>query len=531
MREMKKLALMGAGCALVTFIGCYDFGQAYEDCLGSGRCPVVCDTSAEDTPGDFQDNDCDGIDGVAAQGVFVDNGYASAEDSVTAGTLEKPYKTLKYALEHATAEKPYVFIAQGVYAEDNLRLTRPLSLQGGYTGVAGGWKRLKTATTTLRKGSIGFTVSVRDSGTEQVPTLEWLNIESEQSASTGAPSIGLRVLSTPRVRLSNMRIVAAAGTAGTAGNNGDSGAAGGAGGAGDSVGTPLGAPANNGGNPGGATCTPGNAGGRGGQGATKNDLTGAAGGQGQPTAAGGTGGRSEIVGSPGDRRGAPGAPGGDGLEGAGGPGGEAGNALGRLQNDTWVALSGTDGRNGESGGAGGGGGGGGSSNLYDTYYVYGAGGGGGGAGGCPGLAGRGGQSGGASIALLLIDSQLTLEASQLFTEGGGAGGRGGSGGAGGAGGEGGTQGTSTSYKPEPQSTAGGGDGGKGGKGGKGGDGGHGGNGASGPSVGVWCANSSVTATGSRFTLGSAGAVGDGPGKDDPTQLKQEEYGCTPSPSP
>ncbi|MEJ7685960.1 MAG: hypothetical protein WKG52_02565 [Variovorax sp.] len=108
------------------------------------------------------------------------------------------------------------------------------------------------------------------------------------------------------------------------------------------------------------------------------------------------------------------------------------------QGAAWLPGSGGVGQT-ASVGAGGGGGGAGGYATWDGTDRNGLGGGGGGGGGCGGPGGQGGQQGGASLALVLIDSQMppVVQVNSLVPGPGGRGGTGGQGGVGGPGGSGG----------------------------------------------------------------------------------------------
>ncbi len=182
----------------------------------------------------------------------------------------------------------------------------------------------------------------------------------------------------------------------------------------------------------------------------------------------------------------------DGLDGASGANGKAGqgsqSAYGSFQNAVWVAsASAGSGDAGGYGKAGGGGGAGGGVAYYHKseidcpLYEIGPTGGGGGAGGCGGAGGKGGGAGGASIGVLITNPRKTSElpdvSGNVFLRGrGGAGGTGGLGGAGGAGGNGGNGGIA-GYWISVRA-------GRGGNGGTGGRGGGGGGGAGGPSFDI-----------------------------------------------
>jgi hypothetical protein len=169
-----------------------------------------------------------------------------------------------------------------------------------------------------------------------------------------------------------------------------------------------------------------------------------------------------------------------GTDGAVGGGGAAGkNEKWQITASGFVPGAGTQGSNGYPGIGGGGGGGadywqgtvGVSSPTDGDPYHYGGIGGGGGAGGCAGLAGTPGGGGGASIALFVVDSEISFESSRIEAGRGGRAGKGALGSAGNNGGNGGPAGS-----PDYEF------GGAGGKGGKGGDGGPSGHGSAGPSI-------------------------------------------------
>ena len=185
----------------------------------------------------------------------------------------------------------------------------------------------------------------------------------------------------------------------------------------------------------------------------------------------------------------------------------------RAQGAVWVPSTGGTGAPGMVGAGGGGGGAGGFSTDNGTDRD-GMPGGGGGGGGCGGPGGSGGPPGGASIALLLVDSDIAQVASVNSLVPGPAG-RGGTGGAGGLGGPGGSGGPGmiggqsnfdvwgtchVSFAP-----ASGGPGGPGGAGGAG-SGGAGGNG--GPSIGIALRGASpLPGSSSGIYPGTAGAAG------------------------
>jgi hypothetical protein len=165
--------------------------------------------------------------------------------------------------------------------------------------------------------------------------------------------------------------------------------------------------------------------------------------------------------------------------------GAAGNSGGGATGPGGISAKGYQGIDGAPGGNGapgqGGGGGGGAKGAMSvtcgstTASVPGASGGAGGTGGCGGAKGGGGQAGGSSIALLVLDADVTLSNVTLTAGKGGNGGGGGNGQDGGHGGNGGSKGNGTGSAN---------DGCQGGAGGKGGAGGPGGGGQGGHSLGI-----------------------------------------------
>ena len=202
---------------------------------------------------------------------------------------------------------------------------------------------------------------------------------------------------------------------------------------------------------------------------------------------------------------------GTGHDGAnGGPGTVApkSSALSNIDSSGWKPGSGADGVNGGVAQGAGGGGGGISSSK--------GGGGGGGCGGCGGGFGTGGTGGGASIGLLSVASNVTLNESELVSKQAGNGGAGAAGQTGQLGGAGGT----------PASF-----GCSGGTGGTGGAGGSGSGGAGGVSAAIAFKGTAPTvdsATTAKLTPGTLGTQGTGgsPGTNDgPNGVSQPIFEC------
>ncbi|MFE8605185.1 PE-PGRS family protein [Archangium violaceum] len=538
MLETKKPFAAGLALTLLTATGCYDFDAAFEDCKNAGQClPSTCDPAAIDVPDDlFYDANCDGIDGTPGNAIFVDPAGQDSND----GSKDSPVKRLSVALTRAASEGKAIYLAQGTYDEADLRMVRPVSIYGGYSGKESGWKRGKDYITQIGGShTTGFTVNgLMDAGV----AIAWVRIRSADSTVSGTPSIGLRVLDSSDVRLSHVEVESGKGALGRDGDsrtpNTQVGADGGVGQDGSAT-TPSGGPQ------GPRSCGTGShAGGLGGVGGISFGSAPGMGTVGEPSPPegggdGGTPGTNKLDSSCGSTLCVcDGEAGGDGQEGAPGDrgrNGPPGNGAGVLEGITWVARSGTDGEAGAFGKGGGGGGGGGFCEAPGTTQSRGGGGGGGGAGGCPGIGAKGGESGGASIAMLLMRGHVSMESCTLKTGGGGKGGAGGRGGDGSPGGPGGAGGRGILVEklsgPDIYRATGG-KGGKGGKGGDGGPGGHGGNGAGGPSVGIWCdalETASVTLAGTTFSVNDPGEPGAGPGLAAEKGLQTNDHQCTRSP--
>lgn len=193
--------------------------------------------------------------------------------------------------------------------------------------------------------------------------------------------------------------------------------------------------------------------------------------------------------------GLPGAPGGGGDPGAPGeprPAGTSATALGTLtattSSATWEPTAGGAGGSGQPGQGGGGGGtipNKGGVNLF---------GGGGAPGGCGGTGAGGGTGGGASVAVLSIQSSLSLSGCTVITGGGGTGGQGGTGQDGQPGG----QGAAGQDNSNPGGHGGNGAGGSGGAGGTGG-----------VSAGILFLGSAPMLQQCTFTVGAPGHGGAG----------------------
>lgn len=450
----------------------------------------------------FVDSNCDGIDGDAANAVFV----SVLGDDSAAGSEAQPLRTLAKALSVASAQHKDVYVSSGTYPEI-LTAANGVGVYGGY-GIS--WQRSLSNVTLITGGNAKVapgvvgpdTIGADATGITDPTRLQLVTLAPVSPTAPGANSYGLRGTGSPGLIVDHVTIDAAPGVNGAAGTSGAAGAAGGAGGNVD-----LPTDEFPGGNVGGVAGSGVHAGGRGGN--PGEGTSGADGAHGVPLTPdttgreGGPGGPGGVGGGSTDTAGGKGSDGDSGTLGIEGLGG----ALAPSPNVAfWTSRGGQQGFAGGSGdGGGGGGGGGGQDHPHDALIYIGGGGGGGGGGGTGGGGGLGGQGGGGSFGVFLVNSAgATILNSTIATAAGGAGGAGGQGGTGGLGGAAGMAG-----EPYP-STANASSGGDGGRGGGGARGGGGGGGAGGPSVGIY-GLPATSAPGTTITHSAGGAGGAGGG--------------------
>jgi hypothetical protein len=462
----------------------------------SDGCEYACVfANANDTPDDaFVDSNCDGIDGVIADAIFVDTGTGNDANS---GSMVAPLATIGAAIATQDNGRP-ILVSTGTYNE-SLNLKNGASIYGGYA-AADNWSRSNANGATIAGGVTAVTALSISSTT----LLTHLNISA--ASNTSGDSIGLYANASSGLVLRNLSITAQDGADGTDGTGGTAGGDGSAG----TEGTQGcdGCSGNGWGGPGGAGCLSGNGGGIGGRGGYgsgngSNGDDGNSDDTGGPHGSGGSGDGSHscLFGcSPG------GAPGGhadqdEDLNGSDGTDGVGGDGIGTVIGDKWTPSDGTDGTSGGAGdGGGGGGGGGGSDCCIDDRGGGGGGGGGGGCGGTRGTAGTGGYS---SFGVFLHDSSITMVNVDVTSGNGGNGGEGKAGGSGGTGGARGAYGAAADDGDR---------GGYGAKGGDGGTGGHGGGGGGGLSYCIFrSGSSSPTLTNISYSHENAGTGGAGGG--------------------
>ncbi len=495
--------------AVVVATGCINLGRPTgtpRDATTPAMCPPDGGvTSAQDPPGDGIDQNCDGVDGVATDTVFVSE---SGTDSASAGaTPSEAVRSLPFALRRARELGRSVILMQtGSY--DSLHgptgpmivmVDRPMTIVGRYLArqwIARDLSSVPKNDTTVSGPNVG--VAIRASNV----TLRGLTIEGRLLlAADGASVYG--VFADEAVNLTLQDLVISAGDA-APGIDGRAGVVGADGRRGED------ALSNGTGGRGGTSCNGTNAGGEGGDAVGGFDPD-----QGRPGEA--SLGRTPAAGGPAgdsfDTRGRDGTAGVDGAPGRTGRNG----LLGFYTSDGFTSDWGLPGSSGDPGTGGGGGGG-----AYSTMLVVGGGGGGGGGGGCGGSPGSGGEGGGGSFGVFLYGGVTTARLMTCAITTGRGGGSGAGGVSGGVPGDGGVPeasrgglGGAGAFGRSTTSDAGVTEnrGGSGGAGGRGGIGGGGGPGLGGPSIGVVQvagATASIDATTrSRIVIGAVGANGAG----------------------
>jgi len=516
------------GLSLITcLVACGDDGVTCPDgmILIGGLCEVVADAAPRDggendasvdgfmpdsgppcepmgdmdlPDAEFTDANCDGYDGDLELAVALVPAGATAPMGVAA-TAETLTNAFVLAASQGLTQ---VWLPTSTF-DETLELAAGVSVYGGYD--PDNWQRTRAGATRFR--GPGPLLIATDISTPT--TVALVGFEADDAA-RGESSIAARLTGSDGVTLEEVVLDAGRGgdgvdttqpPAAADGDDGDEGSMTGIS-VPCAVATSIAAPM--GGAGGGSTCGC-HAGGRGGNSGGGNGergigiMEGSGGCDDGPVRNGGSGGTPPE----------------DGQIGRVGPSaGEPGDgaAAGEFTMSGWVPGDGTAGGGGRSGQGGGGGGAAEdvAQNGNDFCIYYGASGGGGGAGGCGGEGSLGGTGGGASVALFLWDSTITLIDVELIAAAGGDGGNagtGGDGGEGGRGGLGGPRGEGPNYFEPLASLLPGGDGGPGGDGAPGGGGG---GGAGGPSVGIVLggdAGESAESSDVNITVGAAGAAG------------------------
>lgn len=511
------VSLLGAGCS-----GGADASEAEGDPAGEPdpvKPPASCVAKpGPDLPDDsFEDANCDGIDGDRAAAIFASPSGSDASP----GTLEAPVRTIAKAVATAIGAGKYVIVANGDYPEALVLedVVAPLAIYGGYVDKT--WERMSDRATIAPASGIPLTIR----NVTAPITIDRLAFVASDATEPSGSSVAVFAADSKTVTLTHVRLQAGSGadgvpppplpptdpspgqeSYGVTGASGESTTVvyacnderngpslppdcqrqfkgGGFGKWRDGVGW----------------------GGIGGSGALPTTRgTGGAGGTGGLPGGGVGGVDSNLVTQ--SRDGQPGA------EGVAGAAGEPGTGVGLVTANGYTPANagsaGTDGKGG-AGGGGGAGLGGAYCRQGDIEYsswLIAPGGGQGGHGGRGGQGAPGSPGGGASIGLLVFNSDVSLVSSSLTTVAGGRGADATSGTNGLGGGIGGNGGTSRQICFSSQVVR---QAGKGGNGGRGGRGGAGGAGGGGPSIAILYAGTAPKTETVAINVGSGGKGGSG----------------------
>ncbi|MGC4091490.1 MAG: DUF1565 domain-containing protein [Polyangiaceae bacterium] len=399
-----------------------------------------------------------------------------------AGSKAQPFKTITRALKANTNKN--IIVCNAAFRE-SIKTEVGGRLYGGFgcPGTNAPWVYQPGTYTTVAPLAAATALTVHAAGTASI--VEDFDFQSEAATTPGGSSVAVMLQQAARVTFRRVKFNAGAGADGAAGVSGAKGA--------DGLASTA---AQNGADGSCATPTAGK-----GQGLMACNSIGGMGGPGfkGPGAPGNPGSPPGALngGVPVEIAGVLGMNGAGGLFGAAGKPGAAAAVDGTFAETGYVPpVDGGPGLDGETAEAGGGG-----ASSDGTANCYGAGGGAGGLGGCGGKLGTGGAAGGASIALFVWETPVTLEGCKLTSSKGGTGGKGGDGGPGGKGAAGAFGGAGISDFGIIK-------GGNGGLGGDGGSGGPGAGGNGGPSIVIvyWGTAPTLDAN-TALQVGDAGAGG------------------------
>ncbi|MEE2755990.1 MAG: MopE-related protein [Myxococcota bacterium] len=458
-----------------------DYVDRAGDCNDQARA-ISPDAADDPIDLDYQDRNCDGVDGVALEMVFVDPDSAP---EAAVGTIDAPFTDIASALAHADAEGlTTIALSTGVYL-GTVVLSDGVHIAGGYDARLN-WRRAEEGESTIigQAQMNGDLVGLIADNIDTPTVVARLRVQTPDQNQLNGSNFGVLATDSPNLKLLDVSVETGSGGPGESGGQGAVGTPGADGQTGGDCGGGIGE---------GGVSVCGADGGSGGRGGNRED-----GRNGAPDGCGGRGGdRGDWAAGDNGRNGCSGTPGASGEPGRG-------SSESEFIDDRWVVGHGLTGSRGEAGTPGGGGGGGGGAAVIGRR---GGDGGGGGGAGCGGDGGFGGRHGGGSFGVVIVRSAgLTLERCTINSGSGGPGGASGPGGDGGSGGRGG-RGGEGARAFSCGGVAGPGDGGNGGDGGPGGPGGSGQSGDGGPSIALFCVDGSATTIENSFAAGLAGEAG------------------------
>lgn len=410
---MKRM--VGAVACTVLAMGCSVFGAAEDHAdISNDPAPPDGPPAPHEVKGTPTESEL-----VEALGVFVTVEGSDDGD----GSRAHPFHTLAKGIAAGKELGKRVYVCSGTF-EEAVAIEDGVPMVGGLDCASASEWKVGTGRTRIEAPS---SPAVRAEGVTRPTRFEGFEVIAPDAKEPSASSIGLFAIGSPGLSIANARIAAGNGAPGQPGSEGIQlvqtsktldGQAGyyaapyaaqpilaGRGG----VSTCSGAPAHDGG-----------AGGNGGSGGLYQSKSDVVLGVPQPYA-------WHVYGGDPANGAKPGQPG-TGQGGARGQDGASASSAPRFDANGYAPLDGAPGTDGAPGKGGAGADGLPPDAVLATQHAgelwVGSKGSGGGAGGCPGLAGTPGRGGGASVGALLLDSPITIIASEIVSAGGGAGGRG-----------------------------------------------------------------------------------------------------------
>jgi hypothetical protein len=169
-----------------TDAGAHDAGLSEHD--AGNPCAVP-----DDPDDNFSDTNCDGIDGDIGKALFVATTGSDAAD----GSFGKPVATLARGIALATSKGKDVYACAGVYKESIALESRGVRVYGGYD-CSQGWHRDSNASVRLIAPA-GTALSIR--GASLPVVFDRVDIEAADAAQPGDSSIAVFVANSTRVTL------------------------------------------------------------------------------------------------------------------------------------------------------------------------------------------------------------------------------------------------------------------------------------------------------------------------------------------
>jgi len=189
----------------------------------SNGCEYNCVfVSATDQPDDnFVDANCDGIDGIAAEAVFVAPPPLGNDNNN--GSISAPMATIGNAQQLTSAFRSSLYVAQGTYNESVI-VQNGVSIYGAYD-ASDTWARAVDHTTTII-GQNGAAIAA--ASVSQATILDRLTVIASSPSDRGNSSIAINILSSGAgLEIRNCVIIAGDGSRGDDGVRGSNGSSGG----------------------------------------------------------------------------------------------------------------------------------------------------------------------------------------------------------------------------------------------------------------------------------------------------------------